>query len=178
METAVSAQVIKDEAEDKSEKISEAQMRAKEWILNNLEDLHKKFCQKYVLGNVAQGLQNEHSRGNTKIGSNRRLHVKGRPLKPGTDAHREAFVKSRVQEPPPDNMTWIHSGLNFGDVKGSSKVSQAEQALISLGAIVYPSNTLSTTCENPVWVNSRQFDTERPCQSAGMTPKVDVADEF
>ena len=44
---------------------------AKEWILNNLEDLQE-ILPKYVLGNVAQGLQNEHSR-RSLLGFIRRL---------------------------------------------------------------------------------------------------------
>ena len=65
--------------------------------------------------------------GNTKTGSNRCLHIKGRPLEPGTDEHRAAFMKSRVAEPPPDDFQL----LDFAPANLPSKSSKSEQALIS-----------------------------------------------
>ena len=51
--------------------------------------------------------------GNTKTGSNRCLHIKGRPLEPGTDEHRAAFMKSRVAEPPPDDFQLLDERVHF-----------------------------------------------------------------
>ena len=74
--------------------------------------------------------RNRHMRffGNTKINSTRRLHVKGTAMQPFTDEHRYTFMRSLVQEPPPDNYETLDYELFAYDISPSKKKAGSTSA--------------------------------------------------